>query len=288
MLSSQKLAGLLLGLLMCVAHSDAQSRFRPPPSYLQVGEPDQAEGARILGEFRALGISGDYALDFELRVMPRRGAERLISGKMIGARDDTIEVTRVRFDNATQGVPKAMLIRKGAGGGVWIHDGKSADARKLEDTELFEPIAGTDLTAFDLQMPFLGWFDLVYEGLARLRGRPSHQFIVYPPPKIAAARPELTAVRFHLDAQFNALVQAEFLGEAGKPLKTITVLELKKTQEQWIVKSIDLRNDVTRDKTRFRITAAALGVMQPKVFFQPAHLAIPVPEVARDRFEVFR
>jgi len=285
---SRALAGLIVATLACALDLDAQSRFRPPPSYIQIGEPDQAEGSKILSEFRTLGIAGDYALDFDLRVMPRRGPERLVSGRMLGARDNGADVTLIKFDEASVMEPRVLLIRKGVNDGVWSYDGKSAEAHKLTEAELFLPVAGTELTAFDLQMPFLNWFDAVYEGLAKLRGRPSHQFIVYPPPKIAEAHTELTGVRFHLDAQFNALVQAELIGDAGRVLKTITVLELKKTQEQWVVKTVDLRNDTTRDKTRFRVTAAALGIRNPLIIFQPSHLPFATPEIPRERFESFR
>lgn len=281
-------AGLLLAAFAGVADLHAQSRFRPPPAYVQIGEPDQAEGSRILGEFRSLGIAGDYALDFNLRVMPRRGPERSINGRMLGARDDGGTATRVRFDEAAPGQPRALLVRNGANSGIWTLDGAGGEARKLAEAEMFMPIAGTELTAFDLQMPFLQWPDAVYEGVARLRGRPAHQFIAYPPPAVAAARPELTGVRFHLDAQFNGLVQAELIGDSGKPLKTITVLELKKSQEQWVVKTVDLRDDRTRDKTRFRVTAAALGLQLPLVIFQPAHLSLATPEIPRERFDSFR
>lgn len=272
--------------LLCAGDLSAQSRFRPPPSYVQTGEPDQAEGARLLAEFRSLGIAGDYALDFDLRVMPRRGPERTVSGRMFGAREDGFDVTLVRFAEGAQ--PRALLFRKGPGGGVWSHDGGTAGAHKLDEAELFAPIAGTDLTAFELTMPFLAWFDVVYEGVTNLRGRPAQQFIAYPPAAIAAAHSELTGVRFHLDAQFNALVQAELIGAAGAVMKTITVLELKRTHDQWVVKTIDVRNDTTRDKTRFRVTAAALGISNARVIFQPAHLPLSPPEIAREQFEKFR
>ena len=264
----------------------AQSRFRPPPNYVQAGKADQAEGARMLAEFRSLGIAGDFALDFDLRVMPRRGPERTVSGRMFGAREAGFDVTLVRFSGDVQ--PKALLFRKGPGGGVWSHDGSAAEPHKLDETEMFAPITGTDLTAFDLTMPFLDWSDIVYEGVTNLRGRPAQRFIAYPPEAVVSAHPELSGVRFHLDAQFNALVQAELIGESGEPVKTITVLELKRTRDQWVVKTIDVRNDKTRDKTRFRVTAAALGISHPRAIFQPAHLPIAPIEIPIEQFEKFR
>jgi hypothetical protein len=264
----------------------AQSRFRPSPNYAQAGEPDQAEGTRILAEFRALGIAGDYALDFDLRVMPRRGQERTVSGRMFGAREGGFDVTLVRFNADTQ--PRALLFRKGPDGGVWSHEGNAPEAHKLDEAEMFAAIAGTDLTAFDLTMPFLAWSDIVYEGVTNLRGRPAQRFIAYPPEAVASAHPELSGVRFHLDAQFNALVQAELIGMSGDPVKTITVLELKRTRDQWVVKTIDVRSDTTRDKTRFRVTAAALGISHPRAIFRPAHLPIAPTEIPGEQFEKFR
>ena len=58
---------------------------------------------------------------------------------------------------------------------------------------LFEPVSGTNLTAFDLQMPFLYWPDFIYEGLARMHGRPAHQFLFYPPADVAAQYPTFAA-----------------------------------------------------------------------------------------------
>jgi hypothetical protein len=273
-------------VLVCTGELSAQSRFRPPPSYVQTGEPDQAEGARMLAEFRSFRIAGDFALDFDLRVMPRRGPERTVSGRMFGTREDGGDVTLVRFEGDVQ--PRSILFRKGERPGVWTHDGTSADAHKLSETELFAPIAGTDLTAFELTMPFTDWSDVIYEGVTNLRGRPAQQFIAYPPEAVAAAQPALAGVRFHLDAQFNALVQAELIGAKGAVLNTITVLELKRTRDQWVVKTIDVRNDTTRDKTRFRVTGAALGMLFARLIFQPANLSLAPPEIPSERFEKFR
>jgi hypothetical protein len=137
-------------------------------------------------------------------------------------------------------------------------------------------LAGTDLTAFDLQMPFLFWSDFVFEGLARVRGRPAHVFLLYPPAEVTGRRPDLTGVRVYLDTQFNALVQAEQIGAENRTLKSITILDLKKVDEQWIPKSIDVRDELTRNKTRFAVTGAAVGLDLLATLFEPAALADPV------------
>jgi hypothetical protein len=155
-----------------------------------------------------------------------------------------------------------------------LRPGESSPVR-LEPGAWLEPIAGTDVTAFDLQMPFLRWEEFVFEGVRKVRGRPAHAFLLYPPDAFAARHPEIAAIRLFLDTQFNALVQTAVIGQKGESLKSLAVLDLKKVGERWIVKSIDVRNEVTRDKTRFVVTGAALDLDLLGDLFAPERLAGP-------------
>jgi hypothetical protein len=247
--------------------------FRPPPHFVSAGKPDAAEGSQALQEFRAAGLSGGYYMEFQLRVMPRKGEERLVHGKIFGQRGEQGPVTRLSISDPAAPGPSVWLIQSGPKPAVWVSATAGAPARQLGAAELFQPVAGTGLTAFDLQMPFLYWSDFVYEGIAKIRGRPSHRVLFYPPADQLAQHPELTGVRVALDTQYRALVQAELLGPQGEPTKTITVLDLKKSGDQWLVKSIDLRNSLTRDKTRFEVTAAALNLVLPAEMFTPEGLS---------------
>ena len=277
----------VLGLAFLLALSaQGQSRVRPEPHYAFTGKADPAEGRTLLAEFRKLGLAGDYALNFTLRVMPRRGDERSVSGRLYGTRNELGPISLVEFPAGTAGA-RRILVQSGPQAAVWTVSQDGANAVAVGAAQLFSPLAGTELTAFDLQMPFLFWDDVVFEGVVSVRGRPAHRFLAYPPAEIAAARPDLTGVRFYLDTQFSALVQAEELGIDKQPMKTISVLDLKRTQDQWIVRTIDLRNEVTRDKTRFRITGAALNLSLPPIVFAPAHLPVS-PEIGAGlKFEEF-
>lgn len=277
----------VLGLAFFLAlTAQAQSRVRPEPQYAFTGNADPVEGRRLLAEFRQLGLAGDYALNFTLRVMPRRGEERTVAGRLYGTRNEQGPVSLVEFPAGTAGA-RRILVQSGPQAAVWTVAQDGAETVEVGAAQLFASLAGTELTAFDLQMPFLFWDDCVFEGVVSVRGRPAHRFLAYPPAEIAAARPTLTGVRFYLDTQFSALVQAEELGAELKPVKTLSVLDLKRTQDQWIVRTIDLRNEVTRDKTRFRITGAALKLSLPPIVFVPAHLPVP-PELGGLKFEEFR
>ena len=258
----------------------AQKGYRPPPRYLQIGQPDQAEGRKILEEFRQQGIAGDYYLEFTLEVIPRHGAEHRLTGRLWGARTAAGPISRVsvRAEAGPEAPEVRLLVRSGASPALWTwRDQPGGAVQPAGVGELFAGVADTNLTPFDLQMPFLFWPDFVYEGLTRMRGRPAHQFLLYPPAGLAAQHPGLTGVRVYLDTQYTALVEADLIGEGGRDLRSLSLLDLKKVGGQWIVKAIDVRDETTRDKTRLVVTAAALNQNFAPALFDPTGLAVAAP-----------
>jgi len=276
-LRSQACFPVLLALCALAPLVRAQKGNRPPPEFLQLSPPDQATGREVIESFRQQGIAGNYYLEFELHVLPRRGPERIVSGRMWGSRDAAGPISRVSVFLGQSGAGSGevrLLIRSGPKPALWRWtEAPGATATQLGADALFEPVASTDLTPFDLQMPFLYWTDFVYEGLARMHGRPAHQFLFHPPSDIAQRNPALRGVRAYLDTQYTALVQVDLIGENNQSLKSLSVLDLKKIGDQWIVKSIDLRDEATRNKTRLVVTAAALNLTFPSALMDPLHLA---------------
>ncbi len=272
----------VLGSLIGASPLAAQSRLhRPPPRYLQLSPPDQEQGAEILRSMRAAGPDGGYYLEFELRVLPRRGEEWRVPGRLWGARNREGPVTRMALgarEGAVGGpAEKRVLVQGGPRPAAWqwpAPDGAAVIA--VDEAALFNPLAGTDLSAFDLQMPFLYWPDFVYEGRTRLNDRPAETFLLYPPAAVAERRPDLAAMRVYLDIQYHALLRAEQLGENERVLKSMRVVELKKIDEHWIVRSVELRDEATRNRTRFVVTAAALNREFSGTLFEPGMLTSPV------------
>jgi hypothetical protein len=195
-------------------------------------------------------------------------------------------MTRLELLGA-DGSETRLLILTGPAPAIWKWIPGQDAPQRLPTAELFTPLGDTLLTPFDFQMPYLFWTDFVYEGIAKVRNRPSYRFLLYPPADIAVSRPELSGVRVSMDTQYKALVESQQLGTDGASLKMMSLLELKKTGEQWIVRSIDVRDEQTRSKTRLSFNAAALGLDFADVLFAPASLAdlVRPPEGGKiDRF----
>jgi hypothetical protein len=248
---------------------------QPPATYLQLGKPDQEEGRQVLQRFRQAGIPGQYYLQFVLRVLPRRGDERDFSGSLWGARNEQGAVTRVSVTDATGG-ERRLLVQNGENPAVWSFV-PGPTARPPERVDALAPlIPGVELTAFELQMTYIYWPDATLEQVSRIRSRPAHVFFFKPPAAWAAEHPGISGVRAYLDTQYNVPVQAELIGPDGKVLRTLSLVDLAKVGDQYIPKSIDLRNEATRDKTRFQVTGAALGLEFSSIVFEPAQLTEPV------------
>jgi len=279
------IAACLLFFVAVATTGYCQSKtYRPPPNYVQFGKPDQAEGRRIIEDFRLRGLPSGLYLEFELQVMPRRGDGRTIPARLWVGHNESGPIWRLELVPADASAQRRLLVQNGPQSALWSWR-PGAAVEHLGIDALFERLADTDLTAFDLQMPFIFWNDFVFEGVARIRGRPAHVFLMYPPSEVSAKKPELTGVRVYLDTQFNALVQAEQIGAQDSLLKSMTILDLKKVDEQWIPKSTDFRDDETRNKTRFAVTGAALGLDFLPTLFDPVSLAdvVTPPPASRIR-----
>lgn len=238
-------------------------------------EISPAEASRILAEFRQSGIPGNYYLEFELHALPRRGEERVFRGRLWGGRNPQGPLTRVELTDAAGGKHR-LLVQNGEGASVWRWAGGRAAA--LGVAELFAPlIPGVELTAFDLQMPFLYWPDAKLQGVDRVRGRPAHTFLFRAPASFTAEHAQVAAARASLDTQLNALVQTELLDAKGRVIKRFTPLSLKTVDKQVLPKVVDFRNEATGDKTRMQLTAVALGLELNAAIFAPASLGQDVP-----------
>ena len=246
-----------------------------PPELSQLGRADELEAARILERFRASGVAGDFYLEFELRDLPRRGEERVYSGRLWGGRRSGAAVFRVEVTDSA-GATQRLLLRNGVEARGWRWEG--GRAVPLDEKSSLAPlIPGTEISAFDLQMPFLHWPGATLEKITRVWGRPSNAFVFRAPSVIGDGETAIAAARAYLDTQFNALMQTELINPAGRILKTYYLVSLKKVQDQHIPRQADYRNEVTRDKTRLEVAAAALNAAWPASTFEPGELGSPGP-----------
>lgn len=248
----------------------------------------------LLQAMRAARFGGDFIFEFELRHFPRRGETVLYRGTLFGTWNNSVSQTRIQIDGSPVGeIPSAenarelrLLIQNGESPWVVRWDHAEKRAVKLEGDALFEPVVpGFTYTPFDLQMPFLHWQTYEYLGADRVKGRPAHLFFMEAPESLKETRPDLKGVRLAIDEDYLALLRVEMINQDDAVTKSFRILNFKKVDEEWIVKSIDLVEEESRDKTRFRVLSAAMGVRLPEENFKIESLGEPLDYPDRVDFD---
>jgi len=244
--------------------------------------PDRPAAAQLLEQFRQTIWAQPIYAEFDLREMPRRGPERLFHGRFWGTRNGAGPVTRIELAVTGAAMTHHLLIQGGADGGIWVADRPGAGAPA--PAALLAPLVpGVEMTPFDLlPAPYLYWLDATLAAVQRVRGRPAYIYDFLPSADFTAAHAGVRMVRAYLDVQYNALVQSEVIGPAGRVARTVSLLELRKVGDRWIPKDLDARNEATRDKTRLSLTAVAIGPAAVPAPLAPATLGDPEPRPPAD------
>ncbi|MBR6797792.1 MAG: outer membrane lipoprotein-sorting protein [Opitutales bacterium] len=243
--------------------------------------PSDAE--KVLSEFRAYRMAGDFCMKFEITHYLRKSDEtESCAGTLYGTWEKNVPVLRIELEQGD--VKKSFLLRGGTAPELWTLDAENRPVRmdKSSTDPFFEHLI---FTPFELQTPFVYWEDAVYERTKRFRGRPVHFFKMTPPEAFRAENPEIAYVRIGFDRVYNALVSAEIFGTDGKLKKTFSLSRVQKVQEQYTIRELELRDDTTRDKDEFVVVAAALNLRLPRTIFSPENLSEPAPYVPASLFE---
>ena len=203
-----------------------------------------------------------FAFRARLQKFPRRGDVVTRRATLYGIWSDQ-GLLRMEFP-AEQGEGTiSVLLRNGPKPEVWRFDSGEGEPRRMEGNDWFAPLApGIDYSAFDALMPFVHWEKFSYVGSGRVLGRPAHLFACMPPKEVQDIRPELRFVRVAVDDAYDALLRVELFGKRGVAERKFSVVGFKKVpsgeNHYWIVKTIDLTDLRSRDKTRLHVEAAAV------------------------------
>lgn len=284
MRSIPAILGLLIAGAFFMPDTDAQRRLSRGSPLDTLGEnPDQEQGWEILKTFRSMGWDGGYRWRIQLKIMPRRQKTVTLNGLMYGDRWDGSPVTRVDIvekpaDVDTQGElieseTLRLLFRSGRGAfAMTKRSSASGPPLVVDGSDVLEPIAGSEFALFDLMAPYVYWPRFRYEGRTTFRGSPTHLFWMYPPEEDLDLKDRIGGVRLYINDQFNVLIQTQVFDTEESLLKTIYISGIERVDGQAIFKEMDIRNDVTRNKTRLKIVDASMGLALPKNLFEAQSL----------------
>ncbi len=272
---------ITVACLFCVlgaANARAQSRsITPSPhQHNQTAPADQAKGRALLDAIRTSAVDGDFYFDFQLVLRPKgTSARTAIPGRLWSSRNDRGPITRITLWPGSKTDGRDLIVQSGPHSAVWTSSRGDDTAARLDPAALFEPLAGMDLSAFELQMPFIYWNDFTYEGLKSGNSRVTHAFLMRPPPEIAAVQPGLAGVRIYYDEGYRAITVFEILGPGNTVTKTMRLKDFHVVSGMFFLRKAELRNETTRNGTDFNVLMTGVNLALPRDIFSPEKIAIP-------------
>lgn len=198
----------------------------------------------------------DSCFRFRLDHLPRKADAVLYDGIVWNAQRGDIALTRVSLVCKSDNSKSVSLIAINAKGVGEIYILKGDKFEKLEQTSWSKPlIEGLIYTPFDVLTPYKFW-KWSYIGPGR-EGMAMHFFELLPDANFAKACPDYSKVVVGLSREFNAPMQTEYFNEKKEATRRVSLSSVKKVQENWIVKQIELLDLKSRDKDKISITHAA-------------------------------
>ncbi|MDA0990420.1 MAG: outer membrane lipoprotein-sorting protein [Verrucomicrobia bacterium] len=125
---------------------------------------------------------------------------------------------------------------------------------------LYTPIQGSDVTWIDLSLAYLWWRDGTVSGEDVVRGRDCY-LVDLPAPVtstdgIADPHPDTlpyASVRLWVDQELFMMLRAEGRDASGNPIRTLWVKSLKKMDDRWMIKDMEIQAHPTTQRTRLHI-----------------------------------
>lgn len=257
--------------------ADAQpaSSRKSAERLLEIPNLSPDEASAFMHRFRNTKLASDFVFDFHLKHIPARGRPTVYSGHLAGTWNQQGPLQRIELaefdelaDNNT-----SWLISGGMEPAIYEGTPVASEATevwgRVEESRVASEslIPLTPITAFDLQLPFVFWENFEWVRSQRVLGRPAYIYDMRPATPIETSRGKIARVRLYIDADFAALLRAEYFDESDAQIRQLKVLSFKEVSGQWIPKVLDFVETGSREKVRFEVRAAALNQLVPRSVF---------------------
>ncbi|MGF1452514.1 MAG: hypothetical protein ACFB21_10630 [Opitutales bacterium] len=283
-----------VSLLTCAALATAlaltpASAARPADSargHMEVEPLEAAEAQQFLERVRTQRLQNDFVFRFSFVHLPNRGEDQRYHGELFGAWSTQGPVLRavispeIDRSRLAQAEPVEVLLHAGEEPRIWRKN-RQGEIQPVTSEDWSKPLLqGLVYTAFDLGLPFIYWEDTTFQEARRFRGRSAYFFTARPPEDqtYEINGTPIASVEIAFDADFYALLRARFYDADGDLMRTLNINSFKKLDSgQYIVRSIDLVDERSRDKTRFSVTAANDQRNLQPALFDPGHFGDGTP-----------
>lgn len=222
------------------------------------------EAAQRWAEFSRQRPAQDYCFAFTLEHRPRRGESEFFNGLIWGTAGDVSTAnTRISLQ-AKNGCKRTEFLILGNSGKPEIYKFAENKVEKLSFSDWLKPLdSGVIYTPFDILMPFKVWQNS-YAGAGR-EGRAVHYYDLVKPESFTGA--DISKIRVALSREFNAPFQTQYFDKDGEISRVLSLGSVKKFDEKWIVKELEMLDKKSRDKDIIKIVSAKFLTSFPAGIF---------------------
>jgi hypothetical protein len=122
---------------------------------------------------------------------------------------------------------------------------------------LFSRIQESDITWADLTLSFLWWRTASMAGEETVRGYSCYIVDVVPPESVSTTNTNTgmpyASVRLWIEKKNRVMLQAEGRAKDGTPVRTMWVKSVKKINERWMIKDMEIQGYPDVHRTRLHI-----------------------------------
>ncbi len=242
---------ILLFIIFILASIFAQAQGVRGGASSRVFPLTEEEATERWSEFSRTRPTADYCFAFTLEHKPRRGESSFYDGLIWGTAGDINQGNiRISLKNRADSTAVNFLIL-GNSGNSEIYRFKDGKTEKLEKTNWLAPLMdGIIYSPFDVLMPFKTWKSTYY-GPGRV-ARAVHFYDLMAPENFSG----ISKIRVALSREFNAPFQTEYFDKDGDVSRVLSLGSVKKFDEKWIVKELEMFDKNSRDRDTIKIVSA--------------------------------
>lgn len=234
--------------------------------------------AAYFGDHEKAAYHRAYLYRFQFIHYPRNKSAEVKNGLLSGPYPES-PISRVDIvDTSIDQVPRIsyLLIRNLKDSKVWHwqSDFKEISQIKAENWQN-SWIKGINHSPFDLLMPFVNW-PFKYQKSGRVCGRRSHLFTFTFPSTRNIDKTNPQSIRLALDDTYDAPLRIEHFDGGILPSRIVSLQSLKKVNDRWIVKSVDVKERDSKSRTRFEIQGVAHDLDLSASIFTSHGLSLPI------------
>jgi len=246
-----------------------------------------AAAQQALDALRYAHLKDKFALSLRFQGQGPRSTAPAYYGQLYGQGQTgltlRLDLEPVRKKRSDLSQHNHWLIQQGPQPAVFVSEALQ-NGKELHMDKWLAPIAqGLVYAPFDLLMPFIYWPSRYIE-TQRYANRLLHLYEITPPPAWANLHPDHQHIRLYIDSQLHILMKAECLDAQHQITRTIKVESFKKAHQQWVIKTIEVKDHIHSNKTQLCIEAAALNVRFDDHLLSLPALSRPLPPLLQDTY----